>query len=73
MIACVFSSAFQQGVDMNLFDYDGRTALHIAAAEGHLRCVKFLVETCNVRVNLKDRLVLLHSDVILKELSRKPK
>ena len=47
--------AFQQGVDMNLGDYDGRTALHLAAAEGHLRCVKFLIETCKVRHDVKDR------------------
>ena len=31
-------------VDMGIADYDGRTALHLAAAEGHLDVVKFLVE-----------------------------
>ena len=30
---------------MNLGDYDGRTALHLAAAEGHARCVKFLLDS----------------------------
>ena len=40
---------------MNLGDYDGRTALHLAAAEGHLRCVKFLIDTCKVRHDVKDR------------------
>eukprot|EP00095_Tigriopus_kingsejongensis_P004238 maker-scaffold711_size108467-snap-gene-0.23 protein:Tk04238 transcript:maker-scaffold711_size108467-snap-gene-0.23-mRNA-1 annotation:"glutaminase kidney mitochondrial-like isoform x5" len=49
------NSAFQQGVDMNLGDYDGRTALHLAAAEGHLRCVKFLLEECKVKSDPKDR------------------
>ncbi|XP_059095341.1 glutaminase liver isoform, mitochondrial-like [Tigriopus californicus] len=49
------NSAFQQGVDMNLGDYDGRTALHLAAAEGHLRCVKFLLEECKVNSDAKDR------------------
>ena len=48
-------SANQQGVDMNLGDYDGRTALHLAAAEGHLRCVKFLLEECKVKHDPKDR------------------
>ena len=48
-------SAYQQGVDMNLGDYDGRTALHLAAAEGHVRCVKFLLEVCNVQHDIKDR------------------
>ena len=40
---------------MNLGDYDGRTALHLAAAEGHLRCVKFLLEECKVKHDPKDR------------------
>lgn len=43
------------GMDMTLSDYDGRTALHLAAAEGHFECVQFLVEQCNVPCNPKDR------------------
>ena len=35
---------------MNLGDYDGRTALHLAAAEGHVRSVKFLLDVCKVRL-----------------------
>jgi glutaminase len=42
-------------MDMTLCDYDGRTALHLAAAEGHLECVAFLLEHCNVPYNTKDR------------------
>ena len=33
---------------MKMIDYDGRTALHIAAAEGHPRCVSFLLDVCGV-------------------------
>lgn len=40
---------------MNIADYDGRTALHVAAAEGQEHAVRFLLETCNVNVNTKDR------------------
>lgn len=36
-------------------DYDGRTALHLAAAEGHVDCVTFLLEQCRVPHNPKDR------------------
>ena len=28
---------------MNSYDYDGRTALHLAASEGHLEIVKYLM------------------------------
>ncbi|XP_058487598.1 glutaminase 2b isoform X1 [Solea solea] len=42
-------------MDMGLKDYDSRTALHIAAAEGHIDVVKFLTETCQVDPFVKDR------------------
>ena len=48
-------SAYQQGVNMEIGDYDGRTALHLAAAEGHARCVRFLLEVCGVPHDCKDR------------------
>ncbi|XP_070596720.1 glutaminase liver isoform, mitochondrial isoform X1 [Erythrolamprus reginae] len=42
-------------MDMEQKDYDSRTALHVAAAEGHLEVVKFLVEACRVNPFVKDR------------------
>jgi ankyrin repeat protein len=43
------------GMDMTLADYDGRTALHLAAAEGHIHCVNFLLQQCNVPHDARDR------------------
>ena len=31
------------GVDLNAADYDGRTAMHLAASEGQLDVVKYLI------------------------------
>ncbi|XP_046666727.1 glutaminase liver isoform, mitochondrial-like [Homalodisca vitripennis] len=43
------------GMDMSQTDYDKRTALHLAAAEGHLPCVSFLIDQCKLPLNCKDR------------------
>ena len=43
------------GHDMNMSDYDRRTALHLAVAENHPKCVKYLVQTCKVEIQVKDR------------------
>ncbi|XP_074662168.1 L-asparaginase-like [Tubulanus polymorphus] len=42
------------GVNLQQCDYDGRTALHIAAARGHMRTVMFLVEN-KASINLMDK------------------
>ncbi len=43
------------GHDVSMSNYDGRTALHLACAEGHLACVRFLVSTCGLDPLKKDR------------------
>ena len=43
------------GHDMNVSDFDGRTPLHLAAAEGHFECVKFLLQSCDVPPEPTDR------------------
>ncbi|XP_038160003.1 glutaminase kidney isoform, mitochondrial isoform X1 [Cyprinodon tularosa] len=42
-------------MDMEQRDYDSRTALHVAAAEGHLEVVRFLLEACKVNPVPRDR------------------
>ncbi|GCB72672.1 glutaminase a isoform X1 [Scyliorhinus torazame] len=42
-------------MDMEQRDYDSRTALHVAAAEGHVEVVHFLLEACKVNPFPKDR------------------
>lgn len=44
-----------QGVDLSACDYDRRTPLHVAASEGDLNMVKFLVNVAKVDVDARDR------------------
>ncbi|MBN3272122.1 GLSL Glutaminase, partial [Polyodon spathula] len=41
---CSLRRYLLSGVDVNSVDYDSRSALHVAASEGHLEVIKFLIE-----------------------------
>ena len=43
------------GLNLFLADYDNRTALHLAACEGHINAVRFLVE--NAPANSKEKCI----------------
>ena len=42
-----------------VIDYDHRRPLHLAAAEGYLPCVKYLIEECGVETAPRDRCALV--------------
>lgn len=50
-----FCRYFLSGVDVNAVDYDGRSALHVAAAEGHTDVIRFLLENAGANAALRDR------------------
>jgi len=43
-----------QGANPNLGDYDGRTPYHLAAANGHVEILEYLLEEANGNINLRD-------------------
>lgn len=49
---------FLQGCNLELPDYDKRTALHLASSEGHTEVVQFLLFTAKVRADPKDRYLI---------------
>ncbi|CAD6195806.1 unnamed protein product [Caenorhabditis auriculariae] len=46
---------YMQGMNLSIVDYDGRTALHVAAAEGHLALVEFFIMVAKVNYDARDR------------------
>ena len=37
-------------LDINASDYDGRTAIHVAASSGHLEMVKYVESACTLAI-----------------------
>lgn len=48
-------SLMLKGANLEVGDYDGRTPLHLAASEGHLNMIKFMIETGLKNLNPLDR------------------
>uniref|UniRef100_A0A914L4A4 glutaminase n=1 Tax=Meloidogyne incognita TaxID=6306 RepID=A0A914L4A4_MELIC len=44
-----------QGMNLNIVDYDGRTALHLAASEGQTVILRFLLQIAKVDQTIRDR------------------
>jgi glutaminase len=45
----------ERGVDMDIGDYDRRTALHIAVRAERIDVIRYLVGVCQVKINQIDR------------------
>ncbi|RCN26060.1 glutaminase [Ancylostoma caninum] len=56
---------YLQGTNLEMADYDGRTALHVAAAEGHMHLVKFFVNVAKVNHQPRDRCVFFLTHFLL--------
>ncbi|XP_069385246.1 glutaminase liver isoform, mitochondrial-like [Paralichthys olivaceus] len=63
---------FLSGVDVNAVDYDERSALHVAATEGHTEVIRFLLKNTGANPALKDRWGRspLHEDSAVELLQR---
>jgi len=54
----------EKGTDINSFDYDKRTALHLACSEGQMKVVKWLVKSgANVAIEDRWKATPLHSAI----------
>ena len=45
----------EEGADFNISDYRGRGPIHIAALNGNLQTIKFLVENTQLHLDAMDR------------------
>ncbi|KAF0040768.1 hypothetical protein F2P81_006666 [Scophthalmus maximus] len=64
---------FLSGVDINAVDYNGRSALHVADAEGHAEVIRFLLENAGANPALKDRrkkVKFIFSEFVCEEVKR---
>uniref|UniRef100_A0A915EFE4 glutaminase n=1 Tax=Ditylenchus dipsaci TaxID=166011 RepID=A0A915EFE4_9BILA len=58
---------YMQGFDLEMADYDKRTALHLAASEGHYDVASFLINTAKVKMDrapLQDAKAQNHHSVV---------
>ncbi|KIH45936.1 ankyrin repeat protein [Ancylostoma duodenale] len=62
---------YLQGANLNMTDYDGRTALHIAASEGHVELLKFFLSVAQVNHSPRDRSAKFPKFILTKRNGRK--